>query len=99
MIEHKNALKLFFEGVLANFSGEGGIRTLGTVSRTTVFETATIDRSATSPKGLTMSVVGRGANIENLGHFLQFWRDWGKRNSFAPSIGWKNVNRYRFDHR
>ena len=31
-------------------SGEGGIRTLGTVSRTTVFETATIDRSATSPK-------------------------------------------------
>src|ERR1700761_3807752 len=31
--------------------GEGGIRTLGTVSRTTVFETATIDRSATSPTG------------------------------------------------
>ena len=31
------------------FSGEGGIRTLGTVARTTVFETATIDRSATSP--------------------------------------------------
>ena len=35
---------------MLNFCGEGGIRTLGTVSRTTVFETATIDRSATSPK-------------------------------------------------
>ena len=40
--------------------GEGGIRTLGTVSRTTVFETATIDRSATSP-------VRGGANVGNLG--------------------------------
>jgi hypothetical protein len=30
-------------------SGERGIRTLGTVSRTTVFETVTIDRSAISP--------------------------------------------------
>ena len=34
---------------MLNFCGEGGIRTLGTVARTTVFETATIDRSATSP--------------------------------------------------
>jgi hypothetical protein len=34
--------------------GEGGIRTLGTVSRTTVFETATIDRSATSPWGAAL---------------------------------------------
>ena len=30
-------------------SGEGGIRTLGTVTRTTVFETAAFDHSATSP--------------------------------------------------
>jgi hypothetical protein len=30
-------------------SGERGIRTLGTVARTTVFETVTIDRSAISP--------------------------------------------------
>jgi hypothetical protein len=29
--------------------GEGGIRTLGTFTRTTVFETAAFDRSATSP--------------------------------------------------
>jgi hypothetical protein len=36
------------------FSGEGGIRTLGAVSRTTVFETATIDRSATSPDEIFM---------------------------------------------
>jgi hypothetical protein len=32
------------------FSGEGGIRTLGTVARTTVFETVPFDRSGTSPK-------------------------------------------------
>ena len=31
---------------MLNFCGEGGIRTRGTVSRTTVFETATIDHSA-----------------------------------------------------
>ena len=29
--------------------GEGGIRTLGTVARTTVFETVPIDHSGTSP--------------------------------------------------
>ena len=29
--------------------GEGGIRTLGTLTRTTVFETAPFDRSGTSP--------------------------------------------------
>ena len=34
------------------FCGEGGIRTPGAVARTTVFETATIDRSATSPERL-----------------------------------------------
>ena len=31
--------------------GEGGIRTHGTLERTTVFETAPIDRSGTSPSG------------------------------------------------
>ncbi|GBR32317.1 hypothetical protein AA0475_2102 [Acetobacter peroxydans] len=31
------------------FGGEGGIRTLGTIARTTVFETAPFDRSGTSP--------------------------------------------------
>jgi hypothetical protein len=36
-------------GAMMKTCGEGGIRTLGTVARTTVFETATIDRSATSP--------------------------------------------------
>lgn len=29
--------------------GEGGIRTLGTITRTTVFETAPFDHSGTSP--------------------------------------------------
>ena len=38
---------------MLNFRGEGGIRTPGTVARTTVFETATIDRSATSPEEST----------------------------------------------
>ncbi len=32
-------------------SGEGGIRTLGTVAHTTVFETVPFDRSGTSPRG------------------------------------------------
>ncbi len=31
--------------------GEGGIRTHGTLARTTVFETAPFDRSGTSPNG------------------------------------------------
>jgi hypothetical protein len=46
--------------------GEGGIRTLGTVARTTVFETATIDRSATSP-GVHPGWVQRDAKIGFLG--------------------------------
>ena len=33
-----------------NTGGEGGIRTLGTLAGTTVFETAPIDRSGTSPR-------------------------------------------------
>ena len=46
----KKALKYNnLRAIFVTFCGEGGIRTLGTVSRTTVFETATIDRSATSP--------------------------------------------------
>lgn len=35
--------------VFLEFSGERGIRTLGTVARTTVFETVPIDHSGTSP--------------------------------------------------
>ena len=35
--------------------GEGGIRTLGTHKGTTVFETAPIDRSGTSPDDLRAS--------------------------------------------
>ena len=34
----------------ASEGGEGGIRTLGTVACTTVFETVPIDHSGTSPK-------------------------------------------------
>ena len=32
--------------------GEGGIRTLGTLARSTVFETAPFDHSGTSPRGV-----------------------------------------------
>ncbi len=39
---------------MAVFGGEGGIRTHGTGEGTTVFETAPIDHSGTSPRGLTL---------------------------------------------
>ena len=35
--------------------GEGGIRTLGALARTTVFETVPFDRSGTSPQALTLN--------------------------------------------
>ena len=39
-----------YNNVLAwNYGGEGGIRTHGPLSRTSVFETDAIDHSATSP--------------------------------------------------
>mgnify|MGYP001429668638 CR=1 FL=1 len=37
--------------------GEIGIRTLGTIARTTVFETAPFDRSGTSPWGCVINVL------------------------------------------
>jgi hypothetical protein len=44
--------------------GEGGIRTHGTVTRTTVFETVPFDHSGTSPKANhAPSVVGSGTFI------------------------------------
>jgi hypothetical protein len=49
--------------IFVTFCGEGGIRTLGTVARTTVFETATIDRSATSPLGAALRREQRDAKI------------------------------------
>ena len=80
------------------FGGEGGIRTPGTVARTTVFETATIDRSATSPKGLTMRIVGRGAKIMDLGQFFNYEVIGGK-GIVLPLNPHGNVNRYSSDHR
>ena len=60
-------------------SGEGGIRTLGTVARTTVFETATIDRSATSPDWCRMPLVGGcgWALIEGAGLCVEGWQRYG----------------------
>ena len=39
----------FFNVIIADNGGEGGIRTHGTVARTSVFETDPFDRSGTSP--------------------------------------------------
>ena len=45
--------------------GERGIRTLGTVARTTVFETVTIDRSAISPgRRVASATLAGGKNNE-----------------------------------
>ena len=44
-------LKILIRTKKVQVCGEGGIRTLGTVARTTVFETAPFDRSGTSPVG------------------------------------------------
>lgn len=38
--------------ILISLRGESGIRTLGTIAGTTVFETAPIDHSGNSPSGL-----------------------------------------------
>ena len=40
---------LYFSSLIQYTGGEEGIRTLGTLARTTVFETAPFDRSGTSP--------------------------------------------------
>ena len=40
---------IFYNSLRARDGGEGGIRTHGTVARTSVFETDPFDRSGTSP--------------------------------------------------
>ena len=40
---------MYFSYLYESSGGEEGIRTLGTLARTTVFETAPFDRSGTSP--------------------------------------------------
>lgn len=44
------------------YGGEGGIRTLGTLARSTVFETAPIDHSGTSPSGSALFGALAGGN-------------------------------------
>ena|SRR6185312_6883527 len=65
-------------------SGEGGIRTLGTVARTTVFETATIDRSATSPEGT------RGPGLGPAGRRRGKRAAQGETGRKNKVFGWKN---------
>jgi hypothetical protein len=46
---HVQALWTSWDDVGLSLGGEGGIRTHGTLTRTTVFETVTFNHSATSP--------------------------------------------------
>ncbi len=45
-----------------SMSGEGGIRTLGTLTGTLVFETSTIGRSVTSPSGFIRFLAGESTS-------------------------------------
>ena len=48
------------------FGGETGIRTLGGLAPTTVFETAPFDHSGTSPRsGCDLRIPARGRKTEN----------------------------------
>jgi hypothetical protein len=49
-IQRNQARKRGREGPISMLGGEGGIRTHGTLARTTVFETVPFDHSGTSPK-------------------------------------------------
>ena len=52
-IETQNYKKMSqINAIIALDGGEGGIRTLGTLARSTVFETAPFDHSGTSPHGV-----------------------------------------------
>jgi hypothetical protein len=46
--------------------GEGGIRTLGALTRTPDFESGTIDHSATSPVMRAAGLAAKGADITDL---------------------------------
>ena len=43
--------------IVVNISGEGGIRTPGSLAATTVFKTAAFNHSATSPKELQFRTI------------------------------------------
>ena len=47
---------------MGRIGGETGIRTLGTLARSTVFETAPFDHSGTSPRGQGASTALRGSS-------------------------------------
>jgi hypothetical protein len=51
----------------ASGGGEGGIRTHGTLARTTVFETVPIDHSGTSPRGPLIGWLNRRRNSSDDG--------------------------------
>ena len=46
----------FFITIYENYGGETGIRTLGGLAPTTVFETAPFDHSGTSPQALSLVI-------------------------------------------
>ena len=66
----KNAAKTTVSG------GETGIRTLGGLAPTTVFETAPFDRSGTSPQGWESQLLDKAIRRKALWH--------GIERAFAP---------------
>ncbi len=67
----------FFITIYENYGGETGIRTLGGLAPTTVFETAPFDHSGTSPRGhktrlVTQRVEGKVLFAATF-HHTKFW--------------------------
>ena len=59
------------DGKIAFCRGEGGIRTHGTIARTTVFETARFNHSRTSPYRCAGLAAQRDCEYKHLGPFVQ----------------------------
>ena len=82
--------------------GEGGIRTHGTLARTTVFETVPIDHSGTSPRGPLIRVGKSRGNASygvDLQGFLRIFRapsagPSGPPCSFMPPASWAKTLEY-----
>ena len=71
----------FAEGLISKTSGEGGIRTLGDVAATPVFETGPIGHSGTSPKTEYAPMIARRRHLyiaRSLAATGGF-RDWAQR--------------------
>jgi hypothetical protein len=63
----KNCKYLFLNVLILKNGGETGIRTLGTLARTTVFETAPFDHSGISPRMTWLPKAG-AKSVDAAGH-------------------------------